>query len=373
MVWSMARKARRSESQLQSDSRGREFWRNMWISSSAWSGKVGADAGECFHGGGDSRSRGLPAVRGAAGSVRRFSFRETLYGTGEEFEYVQCPSCRSLWATRREPDLARYYPAGYYARFAPGRSGLKRRMKRMRAAGARGEGSVAGVLLAHVFGSPPFMRWMTPFAAGPQSRILDVGCGAGELLLHMSDAGFTRLTGVDPFIDGDIEYAEGVRVLRRPLAEVSGAFDVIMMHHVLEHAEDPAAMVREAAALLGPGGGLLLRTPLAGGYAWRTYGSNWIQLDPPRHRCILTRDAVELVLERFGLRILRWEYDSTAFQFWGSEMARRGLPVARQRPTDAQPWKGVFTPGEVRKMERRAAELNREADGDQVCVWAVRS
>jgi cyclopropane fatty-acyl-phospholipid synthase-like methyltransferase len=53
-----------------------------------------------------------------------------------------------------------------------------------------------------------------------ESKILDVGCGAGELLLRLAEETFSDLTGLDPLIEGDILYKNGVKILKKELAEL---------------------------------------------------------------------------------------------------------------------------------------------------------
>src|SRR6185503_2630804 len=95
------------------------------------------------------------------------------------------------------------------------------------------------------------------------SRILDVGCGAGGLLLKLQREGFRSLLGADPFIQADIDYGNGVRVLKRTADNVDGQFDFVMLHHSFEHMPDPAASLRILAHKLAPKGTLLIRVPVA--------------------------------------------------------------------------------------------------------------
>jgi SAM-dependent methyltransferase len=204
------------------------------------------------------------------------------------------------------------------------------------------------------------------------ARILDVGCGAGQVLREMSDAGFTRLTGVDPYIAADIEIGPGALVRKGDVPGLEGPFDFVMMNHSFEHVPDPAATLSAIARLLPPGRLLLVRVPVAGTWAWREYGADWVQLDAPRHVHIHTERSLRLLAERTGFALKDSWYDSGSFQFWGSEQYRRGIPLYAPRSHAVDPKASGFTARQVRDFEARAAELNRRRDGDQACFYLER-
>ena len=98
-------------------------------------------------------------------------------------------------------------------------------------------------------------------------RALDFGCGNGDSLLSLRDAGCDA-RGVEldsPRIQGALKadarpfttlYAGGI-----PLPFDDGRFDWIVSIEVIEHIPDIEAYVPEFARLLGPGGRLFLTTP----------------------------------------------------------------------------------------------------------------
>jgi SAM-dependent methyltransferase len=82
------------------------------------------------------------------------------------------------------------------------------------------------------------------------AAILEVGCGSGRLLLDLAWLGFTNLTGVDPFIAGDIHYPNGPKILKQRVEAMTGVFDLVMLHHSFEHTDQPLAVMQAVSRLL---------------------------------------------------------------------------------------------------------------------------
>ncbi len=109
----------------------------------------------------------------------------------------------------------------------------------------------------------------------PGARVLDVGCGGGLLSLPLAAGGW-RVKGVDlspSSLDAararlapgaDAEFSVGDAL---DLREGPDAYDAVLVMDLLEHLEEPARAVAEAARALKPGGVLLFhtfnRTPLS--------------------------------------------------------------------------------------------------------------
>lgn len=101
---------------------------------------------------------------------------------------------------------------------------------------------------------------------GIQGPFLEVGCGRGDVSVHLARRGWTGLA-ID-FSDAAIAQAAanlarfpGVEVRQQALADVRGSFACIIMWDVLEHIEDDQAALQAVAGLLRPGGRLLLAVP----------------------------------------------------------------------------------------------------------------
>ena len=303
---------------------------------------------------------------------RIFSAREHMLGLQDVFEYLECDRCGCFQLLDPPTNWSRYYPADYYSfQMNPDRP-IKRLLKRWRAKHALGRSSLAGAVLVRLWGPPPFTRWIAPANLRGHDSILDVGSGVGQVILDMNDAGFSNLTGIDLFIPADLLLGSGVRVLKRSIYELEGLFDFVMINHSFEHMDDPRSTLLHIARLLRPGHILLISLPLAGKYAWRKYESYWAQLDAPRHLFLHTEETIRLLARETGFTVREVHYDSTAFQFWGSEQYRRQIPLHDQRSYLVHPRRSVFTKDQISGFERKANELNQQRDGDQASFYLVR-
>jgi SAM-dependent methyltransferase len=306
-------------------------------------------------------------VCGNAQNNRAWLAREMMIGTRDEFEYVECGGCGCLHLAAPPPDLMRYYPTAYYAHAEPRReSPLRRWLWRVRAAHMLERPSALGRVLVAAFGRARFAEWLERTGVSRDARVLDVGCGTGRVLRRMRAAGWRHLTGIDPYIPGDVTWPDGVVLLKRALADTTGPFDLIMSHHAFEHMPDPIAAATHMRRLLAPGGRVLIRIPVADSVAWRTYRTNWVQLDAPRHLFLHTRDSMRHIAERCGLVIDAVTYDSTGYQFWASEQYRRDIALfeaIRQGAPDG----ALGSRDEVRQCEARARALNVTEGADSAC------
>jgi ubiquinone/menaquinone biosynthesis C-methylase UbiE len=113
-------------------------------------------------------------------------------------------------------------------------------------------------------------KTISEFAQARDTRILDIGCGAGGLLDSLATLGFHDLTGMDPAA------ACAKEVSRRGHCGVVGTFDEhplsaasfdgIILSHVLEHVRDLSTALANVARLLRPAGWLYVEVPDASRY-----------------------------------------------------------------------------------------------------------
>lgn len=296
----------------------------------------------------------------------RHTALEMMNGTREPFAYFQCADCACLQIEDIPVDLARHYAGGYYSYTPPQRptNPLKRWAVQARNRWALHGRDPLGWLM-YRRAAACAVRSLRPLQLRRDTRVLDVGCGAGGLIFELAELGYRGVLGIDPFIDGDRRYDNGARVLELGLDEAPGRWDVVMFHHAFEHVPDPAATLHRTHALLDAGGHCLLRVPTVSSLAWQHYGVDWVQLDAPRHLYLFARESIARLAAATGFDVVDVAFDSDAFQFWGSEQYRLGIPLRDARSHAVNPAGGLFSPAALAGWARRAAELNRQGQGDQ--------
>lgn len=142
--------------------------------------------------------------------------------------------------------------------------------------------------------------------APPGTRVLDVGCGEGQFLRLAAERGLpgvgfdwderrvarARAAGLEASAQDWESFLAGRR---------NGEFGAAVLFDVLEHAPEPAALLRGLRRLLPPGGLLAITVPnearpLPFGREDYDY--------PPHHFTRWTRGAMKGLLEREGFRVV---------------------------------------------------------------------
>ncbi len=303
---------------------------------------------------------------------KSFSFREMMYGTQESFEYFQCAECGCLQIKETPEDISRYYADDYYSFRPPDAltdNFLKAFFKNQRAKGYFLGKNLFRTLLLKIYPPPDYFEWLTKVKITFESEILDVGCGDGRLLIRMRKDGFENLTGVDAFIEKNINYDSGVKILKTELSNLNKQFDFIMLHHSFEHMPNPIEVLQELYRLLKSNRYVLVRIPVASSYAWEKFGENWVQLDVPRHLFLHTSKSMNLLAIQAGFKLEEIIFDSTEFQFWGSEQYCRGISLRDRKSLAENPKNSIFTKKQINVFKAKADALNKKHAGDQACFY----
>jgi len=301
-----------------------------------------------------------------------YSVREMQFGTRDAFLYCQCSSCGCLQLTNPPIDLSKYYPTQYFSFQLPTENYIKKKLNISRDRFAFGIPSFLGKLFFSKYGTPTYINWLNEMNVTLSSPILDVGSGIGKLLYRMGNAGFENLTGIDAFIEKDIHYKSGVKILKKSLFEIDGKFDLIMMHHSLEHMEDQHAVFKKLTTLLDAGKFLFIRIPTCSSYAWEHYKENWFALEAPRHFFNHSLKSFTYLAEKYGFVVKKIIYDSRTIQFYGSEQYRKDIPLMDDRSYFVNHANSIFTKSQLDEFENETKRLNESGRGDQVGIFLVK-
>jgi SAM-dependent methyltransferase len=136
--------------------------------------------------------------------------------------------------------------------------------------------------------------------------VLEVGCGPGLMLAAFQRRGWSAL-GIERN-EGIAEKgraALGVRIVATPVKALpaNDRFDLIVIFQVLEHIDDPAALLKECVQRLAPGGRLIVGVPNFASWQAQFSGPKWFHLDVPRHRVHFSPKTLGKALESAGLEL----------------------------------------------------------------------
>ncbi len=302
--------------------------------------------------------------------------REMMFGTRDEFEYLECGKCGTL-QIKEIPDLSKYYPKDYYSLGETENTEFTNSLKRRIAARFAGNYLIKGknLLGKYISENKEWVKYNFPASLKEpilnldfHSRILDFGCGSGKLLQTLYFFGFRNLTGADAFIKSDIFYPNGIEIYKKSLSELSPSFDLIMLHHSFEHLPNPLESLREIHKLLRKDGFCMVRIPVVN-FAWEKYEINWVQLDSPRHLFLYTEKSFCFLAEKAGFSVEKVVYDSEEFQFWASEYYSQDIPMNDEKWFNGNFNESLFTEAEFLEWKKKAAQLNDEKKGDQACFY----
>jgi methionine biosynthesis protein MetW len=144
--------------------------------------------------------------------------------------------------------------------------------------------------------------------AQPGGKLLEVGCGSGEMLKVMQELGWGA-EGID-FDQKAVENAQGkgLRVVHGTLEAQeypNDHFDAVTMSHLIEHVQEPGQLLAECHRILKPAGRLVIATPNAESWGHRLFASSWFPLEPPRHLHVFNHSSLTLLAQKSGFRIVK--------------------------------------------------------------------
>eukprot|EP01136_Pigoraptor_vietnamica_P016531 Opistho-1_new@60585 len=258
-----------------------------------------------------------------------YKVKELQLGLEEYFNYQLCGSCGSMQLQDVPDNLGKYYPNEDYYSFKLDLN-IRKKADTLRKIKADyllfGKNQLLGRLLSIGYKLPEQFQGMKDLGAKYDDAILDIGTGNGSLLSRLFQVGFTNLTGIDPFINESQDHGS-IRILKKDIYEVTEQYDIVMMHHSLEHMFEPQKVLTQAMQITKPGGAVMIRIQIMGNYGWQTYGVYWCGIDAPRHIFIPSAKQMRKLAEDAGFTVEKFYYDSSDYLIWSSEQYKVGMPL----------------------------------------------
>ena len=164
-------------------------------------------------------------------------------------------------------------------------------------------------------------------------KILDVGCGLGWLL--SATGGEWDKHGLEVSkIAADFAGQYG-KIFHGTLSKSpceADFFDVIFMHHVIEHLEKPEEDIKEVKRILKPGGILILGTPDFDSGCARLFGKNYRLLYDGTHISLFSNESMHRFLRDNRFQIFRAEYPFFKTRFFTEENLKKLFDISQISP-----------------------------------------
>ncbi|KAA3606257.1 MAG: class I SAM-dependent methyltransferase [Calditrichaeota bacterium] len=297
---------------------------------------------------------------------KSYKVREMMYGFKDEFEYFQCSDCDCLQILNYPKNMDKYYSDNYYSKIQKN-NGIKKIILNLRDKYSFYRKGLLGKILNEKFPNLALesLSFLDKKPNSKELKIVDIGCGAGNLLFTLREFGFENTLGVDPFISKEINYENGLKIVKGELSETKDKWDIVMFHHSFEHIPFQIKTLKNAKNLLTENGLCLIRIPVVSSYAWENYGVNWVQLDAPRHFYLHSIKSMEVLAKQCGMRLGKVEFDSETLQFWGSEQYLKDIPLNAKESYANGVKNSIFSSKEISEFAKRAKDLNKNQRGDQ--------
>jgi len=146
-----------------------------------------------------------------------------------------------------------------------------------------------------------------------EAEILEVGCGAGEVLILFQQSGFSHLTGMEPDSGGSgggycggLKESYGIECYSMSFSEFADEvveekkFDCVILEQVIEHFVEPDKDLKRIHSMMAEGAMLYIATP-----DFYKFDQPFSQFTIP-HTFYFGRATLETLLKKCGFKIERY-------------------------------------------------------------------
>jgi len=215
-----------------------------------------------------------------------------FFFTQEEFTLSKCKDCDFVFTNPIPQDLSSYYETTNYLSHNTGDNGIMGNLYSM----------LRNINIKRKY------KLVTNY--NPSGKILDIGCGTGELLNYFKNNNW-EVSGVEPNdtarafankkFNIDISKEEALEEL------TPNSFDIISMWHVLEHVYDLHNRLMQISKLLKKEGTIFIALPNLDSPDSKKYKEYWSAIDVPRHLYHFTQQSFENLISKHNMKLVHAE------------------------------------------------------------------
>lgn len=213
---------------------------------------------------------------------------------GQQFDVHKCDSCSVCYTFPAPPDelLAKIYSGEYWLRDDRGNTpkavtGIVQRFNRFR-------------LAAMV---QPLLKRLKP-----KDRVLEVGCGSGQLAIYLQQCGFeVEVTDVSQDMLDQISDNFGIKGYCGDLQQISfegNLYQAIIFNNVLEHLDAPRKNLEKACQLLDKEGFVFVEVPNIESVQFKLFRGSWFPLQLPEHLFHFSPNSLQNIAAKCGLKLV---------------------------------------------------------------------
>lgn len=220
-----------------------------------------------------------------------------------------------------------------------------------------------------------------PYSPDRTSNILDIGCGSGDFLSELSSFGYKNLIGIDPNLPEIIHQNKNVKFIKCKLDDFQSQqkFDIITLHHSLEHLPNPHVIFPKIKELLKPCSRSLciVRIPNIESFSFHLFQKHWEGIHPPFHINLPSKKGIELLIQKHGLKIIEIRSEQLLESFFfslnrmlnicdfeplGARKFLKNLPLKNEAPP-------TFTKAELIFWKKKCKELKKTLLTDYISYY----
>jgi 2-polyprenyl-3-methyl-5-hydroxy-6-metoxy-1,4-benzoquinol methylase len=232
---------------------------------------------------------------------------DSEYVTSDDiFEYAKCDKCETISIIQDIKDLNSIYPKNYYSFSKDAGKSILNKIKD--------------------FIEVKMFKGIVDKLYGNDLSVLDVGGGTGWVLNSLKKATnrFKYFNIVD--IDENAEstaIGNGYSFFKGKIEDYKpkNKFDLIIMLNLIEHVSDPVLVLNSIKDMTKKNGLIVIKTPNNDSLDARIFKKyNWGGLHAPRHFNIFSKESIEILAEKIGLKVESIKYTQGAPQWTTSVM-----------------------------------------------------